>query len=388
LAKSFAPDLIIVLPHWGTQFTDAPDDFQRTWQKIFLDNGADIIFGDHTHSVQPIEFNGENFTLFCPGNFANIFRDYNGDASALVEVYVDRETKKILGGAVIPMWTQSLLDGNYRALPTYKILTDENLRKQVSTRDFERVNEVLRHVTKIMLGAELDTNLNQRKYFFDANGFMRQKVPPLKISDEMRGEIYRTLTTAENVCFVGDSVTAGTKNFGVPWFEPLENLVRGKIFNVSAGGATTKILLERLDEIVATDADLFVVAVGTNDVRYRDEKICAMTPEAYVAEIRKLRDGIREKIPTAKFIFVAPWTSTDGDKVSALPFAEKIKLNDEYSTALKNFCDESGDIFVNANPYIDERLKIFPQSDYLIDFIHPNAGKGVELYATAVLSSK
>lgn len=386
LAKSFAPDLIIVLPHWGTQFADAPDDFQRTWQKIFVDCGADIIFGDHTHSVQPIEFDGKTFTLFSPGNFANIYREHDGDASAMVEVYVDRTTKKILGGAVIPLWTESKLNGNYRALPTYEIFTNDTLRGELSTRDFERVDAVLKHVTKIMLGVEV--NLNRQKYFFDAGGFMRQKVAPLAVSDEMRGDFYKALTTAENVCFIGDSLTEGTRNGGVPWYESLEHLIRGKIFNVSKGSATTKTLLARLDEMIQTDADLFVAAVGANDVRYRDENLCSMTPAEYVNNLQKLRDGIRAKNPAAKFVFIAPWTSTDGDSVSALPYDKKTALNDEYAAALKDWCAAQGEIFINANRYIDARLKLYPRSDYLVDFIHPNADKGVALYAEAVLSAK
>lgn len=386
LAKSRKPDLIIVLPHWGTQFADAPDDFQRTWQKIFVDCGADIIFGDHTHSVQPVEFDGKTFTLFSPGNFANIYRGHDGDASAMVEVCIDRTTKKILGGAIVPLWTESKLNGNYRALPTYEIFTNDTLRGEISTRDFERVDAVLKHVTKIMLGVEVD--LNQRKYFFDAGGFMRRKVAPLAVSDEMRGDFYNTLTAAENVCFVGDSLTAGTKNGGVPWYEPLESLIRGKVFNVSQGGATTKTLLDRLDEMIQTDADLFVVAVGTNDVRYRDESICSMTPAEYVDNLQKLRDGLRDKIPTAKFVFIAPWTSTDGDSVSALPFDEKTALNDEYAAALENWCAAQGETFLNANRLIDARLKLYPRSDYLVDFIQPNADKGVTLYAEAALSAK
>lgn len=382
-AKSFNPDLIIVLPHWGTQFLNIPDDFQKTWQKIFLDFGADIILGDHTHSVQPIEFNGKNFTLFCLGNFANIYREYNGDASAMVEVYIDRTTKKIIGGAVIPLWTQSKINGNYRALPTNEIFTNEKLRDELSTDDLKRAEDVLKHITKIMLGEEI--YFNQQKYFFDESGFIRQKVKPLNITEEMRGDFYKALKAAENVCFIGDSVTEGTRNGGVAWFEPLESLISGKIFNVSKGGATIKMLLERLDEIIQTNADLFVVAVGTNDVRYRDENICSMTPEKYVGNLQKLRDGVREKIPNAKFVFIAPWTSTDGDLNSALQFEEKIKMNNSYSDALKIWCNVQGEIFINANPYIDAHLNIFSHKNYLVDFIHPNADKGVELYSKAVL---
>ena len=121
-----------MLPHWGTQFADKADAFQKTWQQNFLDFGADIIFGDHTHSVQPMEMKEVNgkmtYTLFCPGNYANIYREHNGDASALVEVAIDRITKKIIGSSMIPMWTESAYRGNYRALPVWEILTDEKLK--------------------------------------------------------------------------------------------------------------------------------------------------------------------------------------------------------------------------------------------------------------------
>lgn len=354
-----------------------------------FDNSFKILFcGDLILFEDQVKrgFNGKNLMFFCPGNFANIYREYNGDASAMVEVYIDKNTKKIIGGSIIPLWTESKLDGNYRALPINEIFTNKKLRSEISTRDFERVEEVLRHVTKIMLGDEI--NFNQQKYFFDEGGFMRKKVSQIDISDEMRGDFYKSLIAAENVCFIGDSLTEGTKNGGVPYFEPLETLIRGKIFNISQGGATTKILLERLDEIIQTGADLFVVAVGTNDVRYRDENICSMTPEEYIFNLKKLRDAVKNKNPAAKFIFIAPWTSTDGDFISRLSFDEKIKLNDEYSAALKDFCAANGEIFINANPYIDAHLKIYPHKNYLIDFIHPNADEGVKLYSEAVLLPK
>ena len=113
-----------------------------------------------------------------------------------------------------------------------------------------------------------------------------------------------------------------------------------------------------------------------------------MTPAEYVDNLQRLRDGIRAKNPDAKFVFIAPWTSTDGDSVSALPFVEKNALNDEYAAALKDWCAAQGEIFIDANRYIDARLKLYPRSDYLVDFIHPNADKGVALYAEAVLSAK
>ena len=75
-AKKLSPDLIIVLPHLGTQFENKADEEQEVWFKIFRENGADIILGDHAHAVQPVQMTEESgrpvFEAYCPGNFCNL----------------------------------------------------------------------------------------------------------------------------------------------------------------------------------------------------------------------------------------------------------------------------------------------------------------------------
>ena len=392
-AKSFAPDLIIALPHWGVQFTDEPSSFQKLWRQNFLEFGADIILGDHTHSVQPAvleNFNGRmTYTLYCPGNYANIYRGHDGDATAMAEVYIDRKTKKPIGGAIIPMWTQSPFGGNYRALPIFDIVNDPKLGKEISTRDMERVKEIQKHVTRVMLGKELDLNLLQERYYHDAEGFMRSSTSPLKITDAMKsGVFYRLLTGVKGVCFVGDSVTEGTMNGGVPWYEPIEYLIEGNVFNCGWGNCTTKRLLKKhLAEITSAEAELFVIAIGCNDVRYRNPEVCAMEAAEYVEQLKGLRAEIIEKRPSAKFLFIAPWVSTDGDRISKLGYVDKIKMNAEYSAALKKMCAEFGDAFIDPTAYIQQRLNLYPRSKYLRDWIHPNATEGVRFYSEAVMMS-
>ena len=51
---------------------------------------------------------------------------------------------------------------------------------------------------------------------------MGQATLSLDMTEAMRGSrIYRLLQDAETVCFVGDSLTEGTMNGGVPWYEPI-----------------------------------------------------------------------------------------------------------------------------------------------------------------------
>ena len=391
-AKKLKPDLIMVLPHMGTQFSNEPDEMQNVWFSYFKELGADIILGDHAHAVQPVQIEniGDKnvFTAYCPGNFANIYRENQGDTSMLIDVYISRTNKKIIGGSIVPLYTQSSVNGNYRALPVYEIMNDNKLRKQLSTDDLDKAEQAHHTVTEIVFGNAIDISSVTDRYYFDNDGFMRQKVTGLEITDEMRyGLLYNSIASASSVCFLGDSVTEGTKNGGIPWYEPLEEHFSGTTFlNFSKGGCTVSYLTKNVDKI--PHADLYVIAIGTNDVRYRDKKVCAMTADDFVQEADKLRIKLVSNNPDARFIFIAPWYSTDGDTVSVLSYKEKCEMNTEYSTALKNYCENNNIGFIDANSYLKTILTRYPQNRYLIDYIHPNGNEGVIMYTKAVLKSQ
>lgn len=390
LAKTYSPDFILVLPHMGTQFSDQPDDFQLAWCDYFRELGADIILGDHTHSVQPVRITREGsktvFTAFSPGNYSNIYRDYNGDASALIEIYIDKTSKSIIGGGVVPMWTYSTVKGNYRPVPIFDIVNNDVLSDTLSTDDMNRVEEVNSHITNTMLGVNLDLHMIRERYYFNQNGFVRSSASPLPLTPALESStLFREMSSAKSICFLGDSITEGTRNGGYPWYEPLESYFPGSCTNISFGGGTVKTLLDNITEIQTVKADLYVIAIGTNDVRYRDESICAMTSEAYIEKIQQLCDGIKKSQPSARFAFVAPWTSTDGDPFSPISYSQKIALNDEYSDSLKLFCQDQGYLFSDPNNQIESILDLYPRSDYLIDHIHPDSADGISLYSSAVL---
>lgn len=388
-ARALEPDLIAVLPHIGTQFSNSADDEQETWFGIFKELGADIILGDHPHVVEPAvieEYNGRKvFTAYCPGNFANLYRENQGDASALIEVYIDRSEKAVMGGGIVPLYTQSLLDGNFRALPIYEIENNTALRQGLSTDDRERARRAHEAVMSVTLGISPDISAITKSCLFDENGFLRQKASGLTITDEMRrGTLYSELTDVESVCFLGDSLTEGTKNGGCPWYEPIEEFFEGKtIYNFSKGGCTIGYLLERAGGI--PEAELYIIAVGANDVRYRDAEVCAMTAEEFTDRADSLKNVLLQKNGAARIVFIAPWYSSDGDPFCALSFRDKTLLNGSYAIALELYCSQNGLGFVNANPIIARRLSTAPQDEYLLDHIHPNASAGAVMYSEAVL---
>ena len=106
----------------GTQFNLGIDNFQKRWNKIFSDLGADIILGSHAHAVEPLEILGKTFIVNCPGNFVNSYYKYNGDAASIVDLYFNKINKKFIGSSIVPMYIQQYRPKYFRTLPIFKII--------------------------------------------------------------------------------------------------------------------------------------------------------------------------------------------------------------------------------------------------------------------------
>lgn len=54
LAKADS-EAVIVFVHWGTEYSNKPDEDQIKWAGIFADEGVDVVVGTHPHVLQPVE---------------------------------------------------------------------------------------------------------------------------------------------------------------------------------------------------------------------------------------------------------------------------------------------------------------------------------------------
>lgn len=83
-AKEIA-DVVIVCPHWGTEYQTKPSTYQETFAKQMTEAGADLIIGTHPHVVQPMEWitadNGN--TSLCYYSLGNIVSTQKGGCSML-----------------------------------------------------------------------------------------------------------------------------------------------------------------------------------------------------------------------------------------------------------------------------------------------------------------
>lgn len=380
-------DLIIVIPHMGTQFSHDTDVFQNTWNKIFVENGANIVFGDHSHAVQPIEYINDSVIINCPGNFANQYTKFDGDATAITKVYINKNNKKIIASSIVPMYTRGDNNGFFYNIPIYDIMNNEEITSEISNNELKHIKEIHDVITTTMLGIKLDIDNIEEEYFLFKNGYKRNKVKPMDISNIEGNEFLKLLNSAENVCFIGDSVTQGTKNGGYGWFEPIMANYNIDVKTAAFGSHTTYMLLkDKKQSIINCKSALNIIAIGTNDIRYNNPDISAMNKEQYINNINSIIELLKENNFNAKFVLIAPWYSTPSDTISKLKHNEKMDKIREYSEALYDYSITNNYMFIDPNAYIEEKLNTTNSNYYLKDFIHPNMTKGIYLYSKAVLN--
>jgi poly-gamma-glutamate synthesis protein (capsule biosynthesis protein) len=78
-AKKIA-DVIVVFPHWGSEYSYKPDSNQKYFTKFFADEGVDLIIGTHPHVLQPIEWvagkkGHKTLVYYSLGNYVSYQRE-------------------------------------------------------------------------------------------------------------------------------------------------------------------------------------------------------------------------------------------------------------------------------------------------------------------------
>ena len=99
---------VVLLLHWGGRVEGGyyPDREQKIQARKLIDNGADLIIGHHTHTLQPYEKYKGKYIYYSLGNFC--FADYQTDG-IIKHLDKRRRTDSII------------LQAEFRADNTYKV---------------------------------------------------------------------------------------------------------------------------------------------------------------------------------------------------------------------------------------------------------------------------
>ena len=122
-AKEVA-DMVVVCPHWGTEYTYTPDSLQKKYTELFSTLGVDLVIGTHPHVLEPVEViknsEGHNMLVYYSlGNFVScqteMPRMIGGMAEITLEHDEDNNNSYIKNYSLTPLITQ---EGEYT---TYKL---------------------------------------------------------------------------------------------------------------------------------------------------------------------------------------------------------------------------------------------------------------------------
>jgi poly-gamma-glutamate synthesis protein (capsule biosynthesis protein) len=118
-------DLVIVSLHWGRELHPTPESGQYSYAKKLLDAGADVIYGQHPHILQPVHFYRGKPIFYSLGNFTfgSMGRADRDTGIFQLRYQLTKDGPVMENFTVIPCRTQG--SGDFRPY----VLTDESERQ-------------------------------------------------------------------------------------------------------------------------------------------------------------------------------------------------------------------------------------------------------------------
>lgn len=125
-------DMIVVFPHWGEEYNLEPVEMQYEWAQLFVDEGADVIIGNHPHVIESVTvLEGEDGNkvpcYWSTGNFISTSPSDESLVGGIAEVTLHKDadgTCSVTSAEFKPVISHIGLDEN---MTTYLITdwTDE-----------------------------------------------------------------------------------------------------------------------------------------------------------------------------------------------------------------------------------------------------------------------
>jgi poly-gamma-glutamate synthesis protein (capsule biosynthesis protein) len=108
-------ELVIVALHWGVEYRVLPDDLQRRGAAQLVEAGADIVLGDHPHTLQPVDWltvgDRRALVIYSLGNFVAQMSGYEWKAHTQTTAIFFVGMTRLPSGRVV-------VDG-YRYMPIF-----------------------------------------------------------------------------------------------------------------------------------------------------------------------------------------------------------------------------------------------------------------------------
>ncbi len=104
-ARAQRPDVIIALPHWGPEYEPTPNVWQRDLARQFVEEGATVVVGNHSHVVQGMEIIQGVPVFYSLGNFL-FDQDWSRETQQGVMLVLHFQGARLVGWQFIPTVTE------------------------------------------------------------------------------------------------------------------------------------------------------------------------------------------------------------------------------------------------------------------------------------------
>ena len=138
-AKAMA-DMVIVCPHWGTEYVYEATDYQKYWTNVFLEEGIDLVLGTHPHVIEPVEeFTREDgskmVVYYSLGNFVSNQDEMPRMIGGMAKVRLTKKNDEayIDSYSFVPLVTHKQF--GYKLITTYKL---ENYTEELASANATR----------------------------------------------------------------------------------------------------------------------------------------------------------------------------------------------------------------------------------------------------------
>ena len=159
-AKNKDLDKLIIFVHWGYEYKDFPNSYQKKYNRFFQGLGVDVVIGSHPHVIQPMVYSKENnhefLTVFSLGNFVSNQRAERKDGGAMFRLSFQKTDNniQISRKEYIPVWVHKYMEKekyHFQILPCARPIYNE---KYFSNKeDFQKMKTFLDNTR-----AHLNTN--------------------------------------------------------------------------------------------------------------------------------------------------------------------------------------------------------------------------------------
>lgn len=137
--KEQGAEYIIVYPHRGNNNEKYPTVTQKSRARMYIDNGADLVVGNHAHILQPMEVYKGKRVYYSLGDFLFFHRNTREDnLTFILDVKLEKDKDK--EGNItenfnhIPLqWTGNTTKNVYQPYGRFYTLDKDQLKKHLKT---------------------------------------------------------------------------------------------------------------------------------------------------------------------------------------------------------------------------------------------------------------